>query len=152
MSSTPAGEAFTHLVLTVFRLNGLLLEAGDRLAAPVGQTSARWQVMGCVDDKARSVAEIARIMGLARQSVQRVADLLVKDGLATYEENPEHKRAKLLKLNAKGLRILRTIEKAQRIWANKIGREVGQRQLVKVNEVLEQLRDILKGDISNTPH
>jgi DNA-binding MarR family transcriptional regulator len=144
MQYTPAGEAFTNLVLMVFRLNGLLLEAGDRMTEPVGQTSARWQVMGCVDDKARSVAEVARIMGLARQSVQRIADLLVKDGLAVYEANPEHKRAKLLKLNAKGLKTLRTIERAQRSWANKLGKELGKRDLGKVNEVLEHLRELLE--------
>jgi DNA-binding MarR family transcriptional regulator len=143
MKHTPAGEAFTNLVLTVFRLNGLLLESGDRLAAPVGQTSARWQIMGCIDDEARSVAEIARIMGLARQSVQRIADLLVKDGLAVYEENPAHKRAKLLKLNARGLKALRVIEKAQRTWANEVGKEIGERELVKVKKVLEHLLEIL---------
>jgi DNA-binding MarR family transcriptional regulator len=144
MVYTPAGEAFTNLVLLVFRLNGLLLEAGDRLTAPAGQTSARWQVMGCIDDEARSVAEIARIMGLARQSVQRVADLLVEDGLAFYEENPLHKRAKLLRLNAKGLKALRTIEAAQQLWANEIGEEIGTRDLVKVNRVLEQLQEVLE--------
>ena len=150
MKHTPAGEAFTNLVLNVFRLNGLLLEAGDHLAAPVGQTSARWQVMGCIDDKARSVAEIAHNMGLARQSVQRIADLLVKDGLATYEANPEHKRAKLLKLNAKGLKALRTIERAQRAWANALGKELGKRDLTKVNDVLEHLREVLEKSVVKT--
>jgi hypothetical protein len=37
------GNAFTELILEVFRLNGLLLEAGDRLTHPVGLSSARWQ-------------------------------------------------------------------------------------------------------------
>jgi DNA-binding MarR family transcriptional regulator len=148
MKHTPAGEAFTNLVLTVFRLNGLLLESGDRLAAPVGQTSARWQVMGCIDDEARSVADIARIMGLARQSVQRIADLLVKDGLAVYTENPTHKRAKLLRLNARGLKALRVIEKAQRVWANNLGKEVSKRELEKVTKVLAQLLEILEDENS----
>lgn len=144
MKHTRSGEAFTNLVLLVFRLNGLLLETGDRLAAPVGQTSARWQVMGCIDDEARTVADIARIMGLARQSVQRVANLLVKDGLAVYSENPHHKRAKLLKLNAKGLKALRTIEAAQRTWANATGKEIAKRDLVKAVKVLEQLHEVLE--------
>ncbi len=144
MKHTPAGEAFTNLVLTVFKLNGLLLESGDRLAAPVGQTSARWQVMGCIDHEARSVADIARIMGLARQSVQRIADLLVKDSLATYKENPAHKRAKLLKLNTRGLKALRTIEKAQYSWSNKLGKQIGKGELVRVNRVLEQLQQVLE--------
>jgi DNA-binding MarR family transcriptional regulator len=144
MKYTRSGEAFTNLVLSVFRLNGLLLEAGDRLTAPVGQTSARWQVMGCIDDEARTVADVARIMGLTRQSVQRIADLLVKDKLAIYSENPHHKRAKLIKLNAKGLKALRNIEKAQRVWANAIGKEFAERDLVKIVRVLEQLHEVLE--------
>jgi DNA-binding MarR family transcriptional regulator len=144
MTHTHSGKAFTDLVLLVFQLNGQLLEAGDRLAAPVGQTSARWQIMGCIDEEARSVADIARIMGLARQSVQRIADLLVEDGLALYKENPVHKRAKLLKLNTKGLKTLRTIEAAQQTWANSVGQEIRERDLVKVTKILEHLLGVLE--------
>jgi hypothetical protein len=38
-----AGSALTDLVLEVFRLNGRLLAAGERMTRPSGQTSARWQ-------------------------------------------------------------------------------------------------------------
>jgi hypothetical protein len=81
-SRTAAGDAFSALVVQIFRLNGLLLSAGDALAEPAGQTSARWRVLAAVEDKPRSVAQIARAWGLARQSVQGVADVVVRDGLA----------------------------------------------------------------------
>ncbi|MBZ9750830.1 MarR family transcriptional regulator [Deinococcus sp. HMF7604] len=120
MALTPAAAAFADLVVQVFRLNGLLLEAGDRLTAPSGQTSSRWQVMGCIDHAPQSVAAVARTMGLTRQSVQRTADLLVGDGLAAYEANPDHKRAKLLRLTPEGQRVMTTIEEAQAAWANRM--------------------------------
>ena len=41
-----ADGAGTELVLDVFRLNGLLLAAGDHLTAGEGLTAARWQVLG----------------------------------------------------------------------------------------------------------
>jgi DNA-binding MarR family transcriptional regulator len=75
------GSAFTELILDVFRLNGLLLEAGDRLTHPVGLSSARWQVLGVVEHQPTPVAHVARIMGLTRQSVQQTADALASDGL-----------------------------------------------------------------------
>ena len=43
------------------------------------------------------VAGIAREMGVARQSVQRIADLLVAQGHAEYLDNPGHRRAKLVR-------------------------------------------------------
>jgi DNA-binding MarR family transcriptional regulator len=125
--------------MLVFRLNGLLLEAGDRLAAPVGQTSARWQVMGVVDHGPSSVASVARQMGLRRQSVQRTADRLVADGVAAYLDNPADKRARLLTLTASGRRSLRTIEKAQRQWARELQEAVGSEPLRQAAKTLERL-------------
>jgi len=45
---TPGGDALTGLILDLFRLNSRLLIAGDRLVAPLGLTSARWQILGAV--------------------------------------------------------------------------------------------------------
>jgi DNA-binding MarR family transcriptional regulator len=135
---TPEEEAFTRLVLLVFRLNGLLLEAGDRLAAPAGQTSARWQVMGVIDHEPLTVSQIARMMGLRRQSVQRTADLLAAAGAARYLDNPADRRAKLLTLTPRGRRALRTIEHAQFEWARQHGEAIGREPLERAADVLEE--------------
>src|SRR4051812_17740683 len=87
-SRTPAGDAFSGLAFRVLRLAGLLTAAGDALARPAGQSAARWQVLAAVEAEPRSVAGIARALGLARQSVQRVADALEAGGLVRYEDNP----------------------------------------------------------------
>jgi DNA-binding MarR family transcriptional regulator len=131
--------AFTRLILLVFRLNGLLLDAGDRLAAPVGQTSARWQVMGVIDHEPLTVSAVARVMGLRRQSVQRTADLLVADGVAEYVDNPADRRARLLTLTRSGRRALRTIERAQHAWAAELGEAVGLEPLLEAEHALERV-------------
>ena len=86
----PAGDAVTELVLKTFRLNGLFLQVAESIARPVGLTAAWWQVLGAVLDGPLTVAGIAREMGLARQSVQRIADLLAARGLAEYRPNQRH--------------------------------------------------------------
>ncbi|PNY80809.1 MarR family winged helix-turn-helix transcriptional regulator [Deinococcus koreensis] len=144
MSHTPAGAAFTDLVLQVFRLNGLLTAAGDRLSAPAGQTSGRWQVMGCIDETPRTVAAVARIMGLTRQSVQRTADLLVQEHLAEYLPNPGHKRAKLLRLTPEGQRVLTRIEAAQYAWANATAAALDEQALREVGRVLAEVTRALE--------
>jgi len=142
-AATPQ-DAFTRIALLVFRLNGLLLEAGDRMTAPVGQTSARWQVMGVVDHGPLTVAAVAREMGLRRQSVQRTADLLVADGVAAYRDNPADRRAKLLTLTPPGRRALRTIERAQRAWARELGEAVGPRPLEEAEDSLARIVALLE--------
>ena len=67
-------QVFTDLLLEVFRVNGLLLAAGDDLTRPVGLTSARWQVLGVAEHGPVPVSHVARTMGLSRQSVQITAN------------------------------------------------------------------------------
>lgn len=132
-------DAITRVTLLVFRLNGLLLAEGDRLCRPVGQTSARWQVLGVVDHGPMTVAAVARTMGLARQSVQRTADLLAGEGLVAYEEDPADRRAQRLVLTVRGRKILRTIEAAQDKWARDLGRRVGVARVEQAIAPLEAL-------------
>lgn len=143
---TAAGDALSSLVAQVMRLSGLLTAVGDALAEPAGQTMARWQVLAAVERAPRSVADAARVLGLTRQSVQRVADLLVADGLAQYEDNPGHRRAKLVVLTARGRDALHTIQAAQHTWANALGADVGESELRRANAALARLADALVAD------
>ncbi|MBN9683907.1 MULTISPECIES: MarR family winged helix-turn-helix transcriptional regulator [unclassified Corallococcus] len=118
---TQKAETFSALVLEVFQLNGLLLQAGDRLSAPAGLTSARWQVLGVIDHGPATVAAVARTMGLARQSVQQTADALASDGFVEFVDNPHHQRAKCVALTAAGRRALRKVEQAHAAWADRLG-------------------------------
>lgn len=140
---TPEGDAFSALVVQIFRLNGLLLAAGDALVAPTGQTSARWRVLSAVEDSPLSVAQIAHNWGLARQSVQRVADVLVREGLAVYEKNPHHRRAQLLVLTPRGLSALHVMQAAQRNWANALGAQFDEADLRQAVEVLSRLLEVV---------
>jgi len=92
-------DLLSGTALAVFRLNGHFLGVADELARPAGLTAARWQVLGAVLADPLPVAGIARAMGIIRQSVQRIADLLVDEGLAEYAPNPAHRRAKLVYAN-----------------------------------------------------
>jgi len=123
--------------MRVLRLAGRLNEAGDVLTAPFGHTSARWQVLAGAESGTATVADIARALGLARQSVQRVADVLAGEGWVSWHENPAHARAKLLALTEKGQQALQRIQDAQRAWADAVGAKVGTRALTEASATLE---------------
>jgi DNA-binding MarR family transcriptional regulator len=116
-----------------------LTAEGDALAKPAGQSTARWQVLAAVENGPATVAHVARVLGLARQSVQRVADLLEREGLAAYEANPEHQRAQLVHLTPRGRSVLATIQDAQRAWANELGAQYGEAPLRRATQVLERV-------------
>jgi DNA-binding MarR family transcriptional regulator len=92
-----------------------------------------------VESGPMTVAQIARTLGLARQSVQRVADALESAGLLRYEDNPRHRRARLTALTRDGRTVLERIQAAQRPWANGLGGAVGERDLQRVNATLDRV-------------
>jgi DNA-binding MarR family transcriptional regulator len=143
---TEAGEVLTDLILTTFRLNGRLLDAAQEMARNGGITAAWWQVLGGILDQPRSVAQIGRLMGMSRQGVQRVADLLVARQLAEYRQNPAHRRAKLLACTEAGYWAIRRIGLVQRPFAARIGAEVGADQLRAALTTMRQLVAVLEAD------
>jgi DNA-binding MarR family transcriptional regulator len=141
VSLEPAAEAFTELLVEVFRVNGLLLQAGDRLTRPVGLSSARWQVLGVVEHGPSTVAHVARTMGRTRQSVQQTADALARDGLVEFIDNPQHRRAKLMVMTADGRAALAHTARAQARWANAIAADAS---VDDIDGATRVLRDIAR--------
>jgi len=139
---TPAGEALTELILETFRLNGELLDAGNRITKPHGLTSARWQVMGAIGEEAGpslTVAQIARRMGLARQGVQRIVNDLKALGMVELTENIDHVRAKLVTLTPKGITALEAVSGEQTAWVNVLAEDISERRLVQAVKVLQTI-------------
>jgi DNA-binding MarR family transcriptional regulator len=138
------GWAFSEVLVEVFRANGLLLAAGDRLAAPAGLTSARWQVLGVIDHAPATVAQVARTMGLTRQTVRQTADALVRERLVELVDNPAHRRARLMTLTETGRTALRYVEERQAGWANAVAERLPLSDLRACLGVLRDLGDLLE--------
>ena len=133
-----------HLVAEVFELAGALRRDGEATARSAGQTQARWQVMWIAATGRLSVAMIARRLGLARQSVQRVADAIVADDLATFEPNPDHQRSPLLILTTAGQHALQQINDAGRIRNLTTPRSSATTAITHLHELLARYRDALR--------
>lgn len=103
-----------ELALAVFAANGRLVSAGNELVAHLGLTSAWWQVLAALRyaPGPLAVAAIARNMGLTRQAVQRIVDLLADQGLVDFRDNPHHRRAKLVVLTPAGADAVAGAEQA----------------------------------------
>ena len=142
MAKPSKSDTLTDLVLEIFRLNGLLIAAGDALVAETGLTSARWQVVGAIalQQGRAPVAHIANAMGLTRQAVQRIADELEKTGIVEFRDNPHHKRAKLVTLTAKGQALHEAAMRLQKPWVAALGAGIDHTALQATFNVLTQLR------------
>jgi len=137
-------ELLSSAALAVFRLNGQFLDLAEELARPAGLTAAWWQVLGAVLPAPLPVAGVAREMGITRQSVQRIADLLVDRGLAEYRDNPAHRRAKLLAPTEAGRAAVHRIDPQHAAAARALVRQVGRERLAEVVAALRELSDALE--------
>ncbi|MEV0379228.1 helix-turn-helix domain-containing protein [Nonomuraea sp. NPDC050643] len=138
-----SGDLLSGLALGAFRLNGQFLQVAEGLARPAGMTAAWWQVLGAVLREPLPVAGIARVMGMTRQGVQRIADLLVERGLAEYQPNPAHRRAKLVQPTAAGREAIAKIVPAHQAFADRLVGELGVEGARQCLEALQRLSTAL---------
>ncbi len=133
--------ALTEIMLAVFRVNGRLLEKGDRLVAPLGLTSARWQVLGAVAlaGKPMTAPQIAEAMGITRQGAQKQLNKLEEDGFFELLPNPRHERSLLYALTAQGNRTMDAAMALQDVWASGLASGLSQLDLKQTLQTLNAI-------------
>lgn len=148
IKKTAGGDALTELILALFRVNNLTLIWGDRLVAPFGLTSARWQVLGAIASAERSqpVSWLARDLGANRQNVQRIINDLHKEGLVGFEPNPHHRRAKLVVFTETGQRAYDAAVGAYYPKADAFADGLSEADIRTAHRVMVELRRILEGE------
>jgi DNA-binding MarR family transcriptional regulator len=146
-SGDQACDAYSELVDQVGRLAEVVEAIGNGIARPTGQSLARWQVLAEVEDEAAPVGAIAGRLGHTRQSVQRVADLLVDDGLAAYRPNPAHQRAKLFEMTPTGRTALHRMQAAYTQLALRTTEGLDPERLDLARETLSELQRRLESEL-----
>ncbi|HLH91931.1 MAG TPA: MarR family transcriptional regulator [Xanthobacteraceae bacterium] len=132
------------IVADVYRLAGRFRENGEAIAETVGQTQARWQVMSAASAEPHTVPQIARVLGVTRQNVQRIADLLVADGSAQYEDNPDHRASPYLVLTRRGRAALDQLGKAAGGYHARLARKLSPADIASIHRGLRRLVEALK--------
>src|SRR3546814_20276811 len=90
-----------------------------------------------------TVARLARNMGLTRQSVQRVVNEMVDDGMLCLLDNPHHVRARLVTMIAKGRKTFAAALELQEPWVNALSAGIGRDRINDACKVLKPLRERL---------
>jgi len=143
MRDAQKGRVLTRIVLEVFKLGGLLVSEGDRMGSEHGITSARWKVLGALAlaGEPQTVPQIARNMGLTRQAVQRLVDAMRDDQLLVSQDNPDHKRARLIQLSKLGETVYSKMDATQSRWAAQCAAGISKAELETTLAVLARISD-----------
>lgn len=143
-------DALTRVCLSVFRLNGALLDAGDELSRPLLLTSARWQVLGALalSDAPLTAPRIAKAMGLTRQGVQKQLNALSPLGYLEKLENEDNRRSPLFRLSELGRRTYQEMDALYRDWGEGLVRGISGEDLSRAAQTLEALAGRLESGLA----
>ena len=144
--ATDESIAFRRFTRAVFAAQAAVLRHGDAANAAIGQSSARWRVLRAIDDGYASVAAAARFMGSTRQSVQRLADAMIDEGLVVADGQDDDRRLKMLRLTAEGQRVHDALEDNFDTWADRLLAHIRAEDLAAVSRGLEQITYIVNAD------
>jgi DNA-binding MarR family transcriptional regulator len=139
MSTTSVANVLPLVIADVFECAGALRRVGDELAGRVGQTQARWQLLSVLSEGDWTAATAARRLGVSRQAVQRIADVLQAERLVRIEPNPAHRRSPLLRLTHRGDAALRTISAAATGWHRRAAADIALSDLETTRGVLQAI-------------
>ena len=147
MKAAANAQALLPIVVAdIYELAGRLRGHGEAIARTVGQTQARWQVMSAAaSERPHTVPQIARVLGVTRQNVQRIADLLVAEGAAEYRDNPDHRASPHLVLTRRGQAALERITRAAGGYHAWIARKFAPGEVVSLQRGLRRLLEALDG-------
>jgi DNA-binding MarR family transcriptional regulator len=111
---TQAGQAIEELIIEIVATFFLLRAEGMRMGVVSPSGEGYWSVLRLLKvNSAQTVPQLARYRHVPRQSIQKLANEMLKDGVIELVNNPAHKRSKLLRLTAKGEAVF--AEMSQRI-------------------------------------
>jgi len=130
----------------VLEAAGALRRHGDEQASRVGQTQARWQVLSVLSENPLTVPAAARRLGVSRQAVQRIVDVLRAEELLRAEINPAHAASPLFSLTPAGQHVLSALARENRPWNRRAAAELRSAEVRTANEVLRRLIRLCQPD------
>jgi DNA-binding MarR family transcriptional regulator len=140
MTPTPLAPL---IIADVYELAGRFRDCGEAIARTVGQTQARWQVLSAASAEPHSVPQLARVLGVTRQNVQRIADLLVAEGSAQYQDNPDHRASPHLVLTRRGRTTLEQLTKAASGYHARLAKKLSSAEMISIQRGLRRLLEAM---------
>ena len=143
MSDTKPKALLPLIVADIYELAGRFRDRGETIAQAIGQTQARWQVMSAASADPHTVPQIARVLGVTRQNVQRIADLLVAESMAEYRDNADHRASPHLVLTRRGRACLDQLGKAASGYHARLARKLSSADAASIRRGLRRLLEAL---------
>jgi DNA-binding MarR family transcriptional regulator len=122
------------------------VELRRRLAAEFGVTLPKFDVMAALarNEAGMTMTEVSRFLMVSNGNVTGLIDRLVADGLVMRMADKQDRRATMVRLTPKGLRLFASMAEAHAGWAEEILAGFGCQQSEALIGLLDELRRRLR--------
>jgi DNA-binding MarR family transcriptional regulator len=122
------------------------VELRRRLAAEFGVTLPKFDVMAALarNEAGMTMTEVSRFLMVSNGNVTGLIDRLVADGLVVRVADKHDRRATLVRLTPKGLRLFASMAEAHAGWVEEILAGFGREQSEALIGLLDELRGHLR--------
>jgi DNA-binding MarR family transcriptional regulator len=142
---TEAGQAIEDLIIEIVATFFLLRAEGMRIGVVSPSGEGYWSVLRLLKiNGPQTVPQIARYRYVPRQSVQKLANEMLADGVIELVNNPAHKRSKLLRLTSKGDIVFQEMSDRIAKLAETLAKQQDAAQLQNAADVVKKLHEQLR--------
>ncbi len=135
------GKALHDLFREVFKLHTALSEIMDRVHEQAGLSTSQHKIMRALSNLgAGTVPDIAAVLGVSRQFVQKVCNDLLSCEFLEFTDNPRHKRSKLAALTELGRSAFRQARQKENEIIEKALPNIDPEKVTETRELLECIR------------
>ena len=142
---TEAGQAIEDLIIEIVATLFLLRAEGMRIGVVSPSGEGYWSVLRLLKlNGPQTVPQLARYRYVPRQSVQKLANEMLKDGVIELVNNPAHKRSKLLRLTSRGDIVFQEMSDRIAKLAETLAKQQDAAQLQNAADVVKKLHEQLR--------
>ena len=140
-SQTDPGKQFHDLFREVFKLHAALSAVMDGVHEQAGLSTAQHSIIRTLQEMGPvTVPEMAGQLGVSRQFVQTVCNRLFAMELLRFEDNPRHKRSRLVVLTDKGRTGFQQARQNENHTIAKALKGVDAAKATEAHDLLKQIR------------
>lgn len=142
---TQAGQAIEDLIIEIVATFFLLRAEGMRIGVVSSSGEAYWSVLRLLKvNGPQTVPQLARYRYVPRQSVQKLANEMLNEGVIEFLNNPAHKRSKLLRLTPKGEAVFAEMNDRIASLAETLAEQQNAAQVQNAADVVKHLHEQLR--------
>ncbi|MBI9111555.1 MarR family winged helix-turn-helix transcriptional regulator [Maridesulfovibrio ferrireducens] len=135
------GATLHTLFKEIFNLQSTLSEVVDEVHEKAGMRTSQVRLANTLLELGQAtVPDIAYAMKISRQFVQTAINELEKQNMIEFQENPRHKRSKLLKLTEHGRDVLNQVRENEENIIQKILPDMEATRVKAAYELLASIR------------